>query len=84
MWMSYLFYAAWNPPFVILLWISTVGDWCFAKRIHASRSQGGRVWFLLASLALNLGMLAYFKYASFAVDSFVSIASACGLRWEPV
>ena len=24
---SYLFYAAWNPPFVILLWISTVVDW---------------------------------------------------------
>jgi alginate O-acetyltransferase complex protein AlgI len=23
---SYLFYAAWNPPFVILLWISTVVD----------------------------------------------------------
>ncbi len=21
---SYLFYAAWNPPFVILLWVSTV------------------------------------------------------------
>ena len=24
---SYLFYAAWNPPFVMLLWISTVVDW---------------------------------------------------------
>ncbi len=29
--MSYLFYAAWNPPFVVLLWISTVADWFFAK-----------------------------------------------------
>ena len=24
---SYAFYSAWNPPFVILLWISTVIDW---------------------------------------------------------
>ncbi|MGB5292618.1 MAG: MBOAT family protein, partial [Lysobacterales bacterium] len=24
---SYIFYAAWNPPFVILLWLSTVVDW---------------------------------------------------------
>ena len=24
---SYLFYSAWNPPFVILLWVSTVVDW---------------------------------------------------------
>jgi alginate O-acetyltransferase complex protein AlgI len=24
---SYLFYMAWNPPYVVLLWISTVTDW---------------------------------------------------------
>ena len=24
---SYLFYAAWTPPFIILLWISPVVDW---------------------------------------------------------
>ena len=24
---SYVFYAAWNPPFVVLLWLSTVVDW---------------------------------------------------------
>lgn len=23
---SYIFYAVWNPPFVILLWLSTVVD----------------------------------------------------------
>ena len=28
---SYIFYAAWNPPFVILLWISTVVDWWAAQ-----------------------------------------------------
>ena len=30
---SYLFYAAWNPPFVVLLWISTVVDWWAAKKL---------------------------------------------------
>ena len=29
---SYLFYAAWNPPFVILLWVSTVVDWWAVTR----------------------------------------------------
>src|SRR6185437_8236713 len=28
---SYIFYSAWNPPFVILLWISTVVDWYAAQ-----------------------------------------------------
>ena len=28
---SYVFYAAWNPPFVLLLWVSTVVDWYAGK-----------------------------------------------------
>jgi hypothetical protein len=35
---SYIFYAAWNPPFVILLWLSTVVDW-FAARGLARADQ---------------------------------------------
>ena len=33
---SYIFYAAWNPPFVILLWISTVVDWWAAQAMVKS------------------------------------------------
>ncbi|MBV8973709.1 MAG: hypothetical protein JOY74_01195, partial [Sinobacteraceae bacterium] len=39
---SYLFYAAWNPPFVILLWISTVVDWYAAQGLVKARRQVGR------------------------------------------
>jgi alginate O-acetyltransferase complex protein AlgI len=28
---SYVFYGLWNPPLVILLWISTVIDWITGK-----------------------------------------------------
>ena len=38
---SYLFYAAWNPPFVILLWISTVVDW-WAAQGWSRRSEPAR------------------------------------------
>ncbi len=31
---SYLFYAAWNPPFVLIIWLSTATDWFIARRIH--------------------------------------------------
>ena len=34
---SYVFYAAWNPPFVLLLWISTVVDWWAAKALVDAR-----------------------------------------------
>ena len=35
---SYLFYAAWNPPFILLLWISTVVDW-YAAQSHRLLEQ---------------------------------------------
>ena len=38
---SYLFYAAWNPPFVLLLALSTVVDWWVSKGIHASHALEG-------------------------------------------
>ena len=33
---SYLFYAAWNPPFVLLLWFSTGVDWIVGRRLYRS------------------------------------------------
>ena len=39
---SYIFYAAWNPPFVVLLLISTIGDWYFARLIHQTSNKSNR------------------------------------------
>ncbi|HEV7489427.1 MAG TPA: MBOAT family protein, partial [Rhodanobacteraceae bacterium] len=67
---SYLFYAAWNPPFVILLWISTVVDWYAAQGlVKSERATVRRAWMLLSVVA-NLGMLAYFKYGTFMLENF--------------
>ena len=68
---SYVFYAAWNPPFVILLWISTVVDW-FAARAMSKEERVGRRKILLGfSLLANLGMLSYFKYGALLSETFV-------------
>ena len=76
---SYLFYAAWNPPFVVLLWVSTMVDWLAAKGICANSSQRIRRLYVGISLAANLGLLGYFKYASFAVDNFLLLMRSLGL-----
>ena len=39
---SYIFYAAWNPPFVILLWISTIVDWFAAAAMSRAERPGRR------------------------------------------
>ncbi|MCY7312901.1 MAG: MBOAT family protein, partial [Pseudoxanthomonas sp.] len=79
---SYLFYAAWNPPFVILLWLSTLIDWWAAGRIHRSTSASARKSFLLVSLAANLGLLGYFKYGGFVTENFAQAMGSLGMAWQ--
>jgi alginate O-acetyltransferase complex protein AlgI len=80
---SYLFYAAWSPPFVLLLWISTAVDWKVAAWIAATREPRKRKAILTLSLVANLGFLGYFKYGSFLVDNFALAARAIGIDYVP-
>ena len=79
---SYLFYAAWNPPFILLLWISTVVDWNTARRIHRAETAGSRRLWMLVSVAVNLGILGYFKYGGFLLDNWVALMGAVGVEWQ--
>jgi len=80
---SYLFYAAWNPPFVVLLWISTLTDWFVGRGMAAAVTKTRRRGLLFVSLGVNLGLLAYFKYAGFLLDSFASVVRTLGVDYEP-
>ncbi len=80
---SYLFYAAWSPPFVLLIWISTIADWCIARMLHASTRRRQRRVLLSLSLVINLGLLGFFKYSQFLTDSFATFASVFGHSFNP-
>ncbi len=62
---SYAFYAAWDPVFVVLLWLSTIVDWKVAAWIAATRRRS----LVVLSLIVNLGLIGYFKYGGFVVDN---------------
>ncbi|HJR75110.1 MAG TPA: MBOAT family O-acyltransferase [Luteimonas sp.] len=80
---SYLFYAAWNPPFILLLWISTVVDWYAAQAlVKAEKPLARRAW-MLVSVVVNLGMLAYFKYGEFMLQNFVVLVAGFGVDYKP-
>ena len=79
---SYIFYGFWNPPLIVLLWISTVVDWTAAKQLHRTDLKAARrkSWLML-SLFVNLGFLAFFKYGDFLLENFVSLVNAMGMEF---
>lgn len=79
---SYIFYAAWNPPFVILLWISTAVDWWAAGRIARTEDPLRRRSLLAVSLLANLGLLGYFKYGGFLTANFARALGTLGVEWQ--
>jgi alginate O-acetyltransferase complex protein AlgI len=81
---SYLFYAAWNPPFVVLLWISTLTDWFVGQRLANTVLPSRRRLLLFTSLIVNFGLLGYFKYAGFILNNFVTVVNLIGFSYHPL
>lgn len=78
---SYIFYGLWNPPLVILLWISTIVDWTSGNKLAAEVNQRKRKFWLLLSMFVNLGFLAFFKYGDFLLENFVLLLNSIGIEF---
>ena len=83
---SYVFYGWANPPFALLLLLTTSVDYAIALWIvrepcpeGGPRSRAQKLALGL-SLVSNLGLLGYFKYANFAVESYGSLMALLGLE----
>lgn len=80
---SYVFYGAWSPAFTLLLAGASVLDWFLARRIHDAETRLRRRSWLAASIALNIGTLALFKYGPFLHANLANALAALGIRIEP-
>lgn len=68
---SYVFYAWWDWRFLFLIVFSSGVDFIVGRIIHREANARKRKGYLVVSLLTNLGLLAYFKYANFFIDSFI-------------
>src|SRR6185436_18680068 len=75
---SYIFYAAWNPPFILLLWLSTVVDFFVGRALYHQENKYKKKMLLVISLIGNLGMLCFFKYGGFLLENFTTLVNAIG------
>lgn len=80
---SYIFYGLWNPPLVILLWISTFVDWTTGKKLATEENQTMRNFWLSISMIINLGFLFFFKYGNFLLENFTAIVNSIGFNYHP-
>jgi D-alanyl-lipoteichoic acid acyltransferase DltB (MBOAT superfamily) len=85
---SYVFYGWWDWKFLILIAITSFCSWLCgiymgeksSLRMKDKRHVNRRWYFMLANIVLNLGILGFFKYYNFFVDSFVQAFGVFGFQ----
>jgi alginate O-acetyltransferase complex protein AlgI len=77
---SYVFYGWADTRFCLLLLGSTVVNQAFAEVLHRQTGQTARRWTVRAAVAANLGVLGWFKYYGFFVESFADALDTIGPR----
>lgn len=75
---SYLFYGWWDWRFLSLIFLSTCVDYFVAQKIDAIDYQKTRKAWLWVSVIFNVGLLGFFKYFNFFVDSWIDMFSVLG------
>jgi len=77
---SYIFYAFWDWRFVSLIVLSSFVDFFIGlgMKNSADNQQMKRKLLLILSLVFNFGILGFFKYYNFFVDSFIEAFSFLG------
>ena len=79
---SYYFYGSWNVKFLSLILLSTLVDYLIGLKIQKESSPKWRKVFLGLSLFVNIGLLGFFKYYNFFVESFVDTFSFFGVQLD--
>ena len=76
---SYAFYAAAGPTFCLLLAGVTLWNWLAAEVLHRTTRERRRRLIVAVAVAVDLGLLAVFKYYSFFVSQWANAFGAVGL-----
>tara|TARA_R110002074_G_scaffold393022_1_gene579156 strand:+ start:9260 stop:10693 length:1434 start_codon:yes stop_codon:yes gene_type:complete len=77
---SYFFYGWWDYRFLILIALSTVIDYVVGLKLQDETVDKKRKYLLALSLIFNLGMLGFFKYYNFFIDSWLDSWAILGIK----
>lgn len=74
---SYTFYGLWDYRFLILIFISSCVDFIIGYYMPKSSRKG---WLMFLSATINLGLLMFFKYYNFFVESANDLLNVFGVE----
>lgn len=76
---STVFYAWHVPIYIGIIVFSATVDYVAGLALERTPAGVRRRWILAVSLVVNLGLLAFFKYANLLIDATITVASAAGI-----
>lgn len=79
---SYVFYGWWDWRFLSLIMLSTIVDYLVAIKIDENTDKTARKRWLWVSVIFNIGLLGFFKYYNFFVDSWIDMFSMFGYNMQ--
>ncbi len=77
---SYFFYGWWDYRFLALIGLSTVVDYFVGLALEKEKNKRQRKFLVATSLTVNLGMLGFFKYYNFFVESWIDAWATLGVE----
>jgi alginate O-acetyltransferase complex protein AlgI len=84
---SIFFYSWGAPKFVFVIVGSTILDFYLVRLLYKSEKKNQRRLLLFVSVFINLGLLAYFKYANFFIETVNDVLGFLGkntIKWTEV
>ena len=81
---SYTFYGWWDIRFLFLIILSTIVDYFVGLGIYNNQNIKVRKFYLCLSIFINLGVLFFFKYFNFFIDSWVELLNSFGYQQNNV
>ncbi len=77
---SYVFYGFWDWRFCSLLLVSTAVDFAVGHNLTRATTPARKKLLLIASVTTNLGILCFFKYFGFFVESTADLLALLGFN----
>ncbi len=76
---SYVFYFVDSGILILLLLFSTLFNFFIGKKIQETGQDSHKRYILIFGIIVNLGILGFFKYANFTIDTTNSILAHIGI-----